>query len=154
MRHRTLRQDGAVTASDDRAEITELLARYAIACDRRQFEAVGECFTEDGQATFAGIRLAPGQAAIVEFLRPLVDVLVTQHIVGTPSITLDGDRATVVSYTTVNFVRAVDGGGHEVVHRGLSYDDDVVRTADGWRFRERFHRALWSTVEPTVWPVP
>jgi uncharacterized protein (TIGR02246 family) len=143
-----------VTATDDRAEITELLARYAIACDRREFEQVGACFTEDGQATFAGTRLGPGRDAIVTYLQPLVDVLMTQHVVGTASISVDGDRATATSYTTVTFVRPAANGGHEAVHRGLSYDDQLVRTADGWKFKERFHQALWSTSEPTVWPVP
>jgi uncharacterized protein (TIGR02246 family) len=151
---RKLGQSEDVTATDDRAEITELLARYAIACDRREFEQVGECFTEDGQATFAGTRLEPGRAAIVAHLAPLADVAMTQHVVGTTSITLDGDRATATSYTTVTFVRPAPDGGHEAVHRGLSYDDQLVRTADGWKFAERFHQALWSTSEPTVWPVP
>jgi hypothetical protein len=38
---------------------------------------------------------------------------------------------------TVTFVRPADDGGQEAVHRGLSYDDQLV-----------------STSEPTVWPVP
>ena len=41
----------AMTTADDRAAIEELLVRYVIATDRREFDAVGECFTEDGQAT-------------------------------------------------------------------------------------------------------
>jgi uncharacterized protein (TIGR02246 family) len=143
-----------VTATDDRAEITQLLARYAISCDRRDFDDVGRCFTEDGQATYSGKRLDPGRAAIVAHLQPLAGIPMTQHVVGTPSITVDGDTATAISYTTVTFVRPTDGGGHEAVHRGLSYDDKLVRTAEGWKFQERFHQALWSTTQPTVWPVP
>jgi uncharacterized protein (TIGR02246 family) len=143
-----------VTATDDRAEITELLARYAIALDRREFDAVGELFTDDAQATYSGTRLEPGRAAIVAYLQPLVEVPMTQHVIGLPSITLAGDTATATSYAVVTFVRATEGGDHEAVHRGLSYDDTLVRTTGGWRFEERFHQALWSTVEPTVWPVP
>ena len=144
-----------MTATDDRAEITEVLARYAIALDRRQFDVVGDLFTEDGQATYSGNRLDPGRAAIVAYLQPLAEVPMTQHMVGTPSITIDGDTATAVSYTIVTFVReAEDGEGHVAVHRGLSYDDQLVRTPDGWRFKERFHQPLWSTNGPTVWPVP
>jgi len=142
-----------MSAADDRAEITDLLARYAIACDRREFDAVGECFTEDGQATYSGKRLDPGRAAIVAHMQPLAQLPLTQHVVGSVSITLDGDRATATSYTTVNLVRPA-GDGHEVVHRGLSYDDRLVRTREGWRFQERFHQVLWSTTAPTVWPVP
>lgn len=139
--------------ANDRAEITELLARYAIACDRREFDAVGECFVEDGQATYSGKRLEPGRAAIVAHLQPLGSLPLTQHVVGTVSVIVDGDRATATSYTVVHLVRPA-GDGHEVVHRGLSYDDRLVRTIDGWRFAERFHQVLWSTTEPTEWPVP
>ncbi len=143
-----------MAAADDRADITELLARYAIALDRRELDAVGELFTEDGQATYSGNRLDPGRAAIVAYLQPLVEVPMTQHVIGTPSITVDGDTATATSYAIVTFVREAEDGGHTAVHRGLSYDDQLVRTADGWRFKERFHQALWSTDGPTVWPVP
>jgi uncharacterized protein (TIGR02246 family) len=154
MRPGTVGQHGDVTATDDRAEITELLARYAIALDRRELDAVGELFTEDGQATYSGNRLDPGRAAIVAYLQPLVDVPMTQHMIGLPSITVDGDTATATSYAIVTFVRDAEAGGHEAVHRGLSYDDRLVRTPEGWRFAERFHQPLWSTTGPTVWPVP
>jgi uncharacterized protein (TIGR02246 family) len=142
-----------MSAAEDRAEIAELLARYAIACDRKAFDAVGECFTEDGQATYSGVRLPQGRAAIVAHLQPLSDIPMTQHVVGSISIELDGDSATATSYTTVHVVRPT-ADGHEVVHRGLSYDDRLVRTSDGWRFEERFHQVLWSTSDPTTWPVP
>ena len=33
---------------DDRFEINDLLVRYAVLLDDRQFEAVGRLFTEDG----------------------------------------------------------------------------------------------------------
>ena len=143
-----------MTERDDHAEISDLLARYAHLCDLKDFDAVGRCFTEDGQATYSGTRLEPGRAAIVAHMTPLADILVTQHIVGTIWITLDGDTATARSYTTVHFVRPAAGGTHEVVHRGLSYDDRLVRTAEGWLFAERFHQVLWSTTDPTEWPVP
>ncbi|HMC68666.1 MAG TPA: nuclear transport factor 2 family protein, partial [Mycobacteriales bacterium] len=136
----------------DRDEIAELLARYAIATDRRDFDALRATFTPDGVATYGGVR-CEGADAIVEHCRPVADFPVTQHIVGSVSITVDGDTASATSYTTVHVVRPV-GTGHEVVHRGLSYDDRLVRTPSGWKFAERFHQVLWSTTEATVWPVP
>ena len=145
---------GGMTTADDRAAIEQLLAHYAIACDRRDFEAVADCFTPDGAATYAGERVGPGRQAFVDYLRPLLDIPMTQHLVGSVSVILDGDTATATSYAAVHVVRPAAAGGHEVVHRGLSYDDRLVRTADGWRFAERVHRVLWSTTEPTEWPVP
>ena len=148
-----------MTGRDDDAEINALLARYAHLCDLRDVEGVAACFTADGRASFAGERLAPGRAAIAAYLQPLTDrvsTLVTQHVVGSVWILLSGDggSATARSYTTVHVVRPAAGGTQEVVHRGLSYDDTIVRTAEGWLFAERVHQVLWSTTEPTQWPVP
>ena len=110
--------------------------------------------TPDAQATYSGVRLEPGIDNIVAHMQPMRNFPVTQHVVGSMVIAVDGDTATATSYTTVHVVRPIEGGGHDVVHRGLSYDDRLVRTADGWRFAERFHQVLWSTSEPTEWPVP
>lgn len=90
---------------------------------------------------------------IIAHMAPLAALPVTQHVVGSITTDLDGDEATTQSYTVVHFVRPVPGG-HEVVHRGLRYDDRLVRTPAGWRIRERMHQVLWSTTEPTEWPVP
>jgi uncharacterized protein (TIGR02246 family) len=136
----------------DRDEIADLLARYALACDERDFDVFRECFTEDAEASFAGERLPPGREHIVDHIRPLVNVPMTQHVVGILSITIHGDIATATSYTTVRAVRRDASGGHELLHRGLRYDDQLVRAPDGWRFRERVHQVLWHTSQPIDWP--
>ena len=99
------------------------------------------------------MRLEPGVERIIAHMAPLADLPVTQHVVGSIAIDLDGDAASAQSYTVVHFVRPAPGG-HEVVHRGLRYDDRLVRTPEGWRIHERIHQVLWSTTEPTEWPVP
>jgi 3-phenylpropionate/cinnamic acid dioxygenase small subunit len=139
--------------AEDRAEIADLINRYAHICDSRSFEALRDCFTPDARAEYSGVALEPGVEHIIAHMAPLADVIVTQHVVGSIAIELDGDGATAQSYTVVHFVRP-DAGGHEVVHRGLRYDDRLVRTAAGWRIYERMHRVLWSTIDPTEWPVP
>ena len=141
------------TLADDKAEIELLLTRYARACDDREFDKVGDCFIADAQAEYSGVRLPRGVEHIVAHMQPLASLPLTQHIVGSVSVTVDGDRAECESYTVAHIVRAVDDG-HEVVHRGLAYRDELVRTPEGWRIAERVHRVLWSTTEPTVWPVP
>lgn len=141
------------TIADDRAAIEELLVRYARGCDERDFAAAGRCFTDDAQAEYSGVRLPPGVAHIVAHLSGLAALPATQHVIGSISVEVTGDEARVASYAVAHLVRAVDGG-HEVVHRGLAYDDRLVRTPQGWRIAWRRHRVLWSTAEPTRWPVP
>ena len=138
---------------DDRTAVLALLHRYALACDERDVDALRACFTPDARAEYSGVRLAAGVDHIVEHLRGLTRVPLTQHVVGTAVVDVAGDRARATSYITAHLVRRA-GDGHEVVHRGLRYDDELVRTESGWRIRERVHRVLWSTAQPTVWPVP
>jgi 3-phenylpropionate/cinnamic acid dioxygenase small subunit len=141
------------TPGDDRAAISDLIGRYAQICDSGTYEALRDCFTEDARAEYSGVALEPGVENIVAHMAPLADLPVTQHVVGSIAIDLDGNRASAQSYTVVHIVRP-SSGGHEVVHRGLRYDDVLVRTPAGWRIQERLHRVLWSTTEPTEWPVP
>ena len=139
--------------AEDRAAIVELLNRYAQGCDRREFDAVGECFTEDAQAEYSGKRLPRGVAHIVAHMAPLAQLPASQHLVGSVTVEISGDTATASSYTTAHLVRAIDDG-HEVLHRGLHYADKLVRTPAGWRISERIHRVVWSTSQSSVWPVP
>jgi SnoaL-like protein len=138
---------------DDRVAVVALLHRYAVACDERDFDTLRGCFTPDARAEYSGVRLTAGVDHIIEHLRGLEGVPLTQHVVGTVTVEVTGDAARATSYATAHIVRPV-GGGHEVVHRGLRYDDELVRTGGGWRIRDRVHRALWSTAQPTAWPVP
>jgi hypothetical protein len=137
----------------DKAEILELLVRYAHCCDDRDFNGAGECFTSDAQAEYSGVLLPRGAAHVVAHLQPLAHLPMTQHLVGSVSVLVSVDSATARSYVVANLVRVVDGG-HELVQRGLRYDDRLVRTPDGWRIADRRHRVLWSITTPTVWPVP
>ena len=130
-----------------------MIGRYAQICDSRSYEGLRACFTPGARAAYSGEPLEPGVEHIIAHMAPLADLPVTQHVVGSIAVDLDGDRATAQSYTVVHFVRRAPGG-HEVVHRGLRYDDRFVRTPDGWRIDERVHQVLWSTTEPTEWPVP
>ncbi|WP_326553215.1 nuclear transport factor 2 family protein [Micromonospora sp. NBC_01813] len=139
--------------ADDRAAIVELMSRYAQCCDRREFDAVGDCFTDDAQAEYSGKRLPRGVRHIVAHMAPLARLAASQHVVGSVTVEVVGDHATASSYTVAHLVRPVDDG-HEVVHRGLHYADRLVRTGDGWRISERVHQVLWSTSTPTTWPVP
>lgn len=138
--------------AEDRAAIEELLARYVRGCDERDWPAVESCFTADARAEYSGVRLPPGVDHIVAHLAPLARLAASQHVIGSVSIRVAGDTATAGWYAVAHLVRAV-AGGHEVVHRGLSYRDCLKRTGDGWRIRDRVHAVVWSTRTPTTWPV-
>jgi hypothetical protein len=144
-----------MSVEEDRAEITNVLAKYAFTIDGRDWEGLRECFTDDAQASYNRVTLAPGADAIVNHVRGLENMPASQHVFGAPGITIDGDSAKARSYAVAYLVVPGAGGdGHVLVSRGLSYTDELVRGPNGWLISTRFHECYWSTDQPTVWPVP
>ena len=70
----------------------------------------------------------------------------SQHLVGTHQVALDGDRATARCYLHAQHVNQ-SGGQYIVAGR---YDDDVVRTPAGWRIQRRTLTVLWTAGDPAV----
>ena len=127
-----------------RDAIADVIARYGRALDDRDFDAAGACFTEDAQATFSGVVLAPGRAAIIAHVSGLAALHASTHLFGLPVIELDPDGRTAhVETTAVAFLVAADGGS--VRTRGLRYRDVFARFGDEWLIRERIHRVDWMS---------
>ena len=128
---------GAVLAPEDRGAIEQLLSSYGMHHDRREFEALGRCFTDD--ATYAMVipdAAQPieksGRAAIVDQIRFLKSDQTDQrrHVITNFVFSdVSADRVSVSSYLTVLSVRT---HSLEVLTAGV-YSDVVVRTKDGWR---------------------
>jgi ketosteroid isomerase-like protein len=145
---------------DDRAEITDVLARYARALDDRDFEAVGRCFTADAQATFSGVVLPPGRDAIVAHVRGLTNLAASTHLLGLPVIELTSGGLFATVETTAVAHLVVDAERGPVRTRGLRYRDIFVRVTDheratsvgSWQIRERVHRVDWMVEQPAVPP--
>jgi ketosteroid isomerase-like protein len=136
----------------DRDEILNLIMRYAVAVDTRDFDGVAGCFTEDATARYSGVELDPGVKPIIAHISGIAAFPASQHVFGSSVVDVNGDRAHSVSYATAYLVGAVDGG-HEVISRGLIYTDDLVKTAAGWRIKRRVHQPVWSTTGPCDYPV-
>lgn len=134
----------------DRSDIAQLLAAYAHAVDRRDFDGVARCFTDDATASYSGTALGPGVQHIIGHIRGVERFVSTQHLFGVPLIHIDGDRATATSHA-VSYLVAEADGERTVLGRGLVYDDELVRTPAGWRIARRVHRPLWSSVQPLDW---
>jgi hypothetical protein len=65
-------------SSDDVAAITAVIHRYAVACDERDLDTLRACFTPDARAEYSGVRLEPGVDHIVEHLRRLARLPLSQ----------------------------------------------------------------------------
>jgi hypothetical protein len=128
-----------VSDVEDKLAIQELIARYPLAVDGRDWDGLDELFTPDAHVDFTAFGGPAGDMASTKaFLRDaLGGFRRTQHMMGLPAITLDGDRAT--ARTSCNNPMVMDGADGEtsVWLIGLWYDDEFLRTPDGWRFTSR-----------------
>jgi uncharacterized protein (TIGR02246 family) len=119
--------------TDDRAQIRELLANYALALDAGDTDGCLELFADDAEFVVYG-RAFAGRAGIGKMFRDAPHGL---HMTGASRIDVDGDAAT--ARTQVLFVRA--GDQHL---RPALYDDQLVRRGGQWRFGRRRCRFVTS----------
>lgn len=137
---------GDATSDRDVAAIIDVTIAYCWAIDTRDWEALGRVFVPDATAVF-GSRLLDGLDAITQRLeRTLSRLDSSQHTVSTHQVRVDGDTATSRCYVHAQHVRAAvatDGDGPLYVVAGR-YDDQLVRTDDGWRIAHRTLVPMWS----------
>ena len=127
--------------ADDRLDIMELPARYAEALDTLQPDQLPEIFTDDAVWEIVDGRLRlVGLDDIMEFMgrpdvHPGAHLMTNIYIAGTRE---DAELGTIVHLSSrgVYPVGPSDRLNPTAVFYGR-YDDDVVRTDDGWRIRHR-----------------
>ena len=119
----------------DRAAIAEVLIRYATGIDRRDWEQFRSCFTADCHADYTGIGMWDGVDALTDFMiESHKSMGHTMHRISNVAINVAGDSAQARSYVD-GILMAADGTtGFNPI--GF-YDDDLVRTPDGWRIAKR-----------------
>jgi ketosteroid isomerase-like protein len=131
----------AYTAEEvaDRLAIQDLIGRYAVIVDSGDFEALDDLFTPDTVIDFSTFNgPVGGLAEIKTFLGASLPFFTrTQHMMGLPLIDIDGDTAHARTSCNNPMISTKPDGTVSVWLIGLWYDDDLVRTEDGWRFSAR-----------------
>jgi ketosteroid isomerase-like protein len=125
---------------EDVEAIRSLDARYCRLLDDGDWPGLVELFTPEG--VFDGLSRVEGRAALLAFFAGLADGGLTAfwHHVSNLEIEVGGDRASVTSLLWQPCV--VDGVPHVAAGR---YTDELVRTEDGWRYREKRVRfSYWA----------
>jgi ketosteroid isomerase-like protein len=134
-------------------EIRQLAARYAVAVDSRDLDALVALFVSDVRVG----RDRSGRAALRDdFDASLRTVGVTVLNVGTHAIDLvDADHATGRVYC-----KAEVQDGDRWVHQAVLYDDTYRREDGSWRFVRRHHQLFYGVevtpnpmdLSPANWP--
>jgi uncharacterized protein (TIGR02246 family) len=120
-------------STDDVVAIQQLVARYNFAVDGGDPDAFAGTFTPDGEFG-AGGQVMRGHDELRAFVVGRAGIAPRRHLVSSILVDGEGDRASLRAYLQV--VAMGDDGALQVAVQG-TYDDELVRTADGWRFSRR-----------------
>lgn len=132
----------------DRAAIVEVTNRYAWALDTRSWDDLDDVFLSDATA-FMTEDLVGREAIKARVRRALEPLDLSQHIIANHQIVIDGDRASCRCYLQAQHVREAAGRSPNFIVAGR-YEDQLVRTADGWRIAHRDLVIMWTDGNPAV----
>lgn len=119
----------------DRVEITDVLLRYATGIDRRDWTVFRSAFTPDCVLDYGEIGSFTGVDAVTEFMDQSHAMAGhTMHRLSNMVIAVAGDRASARTYVDGLILAADNVSGVNAV--GF-YDDELVRTSEGWRISRR-----------------
>lgn len=130
----------------DRLEIQQLLVDYSTAIDQRRFDDLDEVFTPDAYIDYRALGGIDGRYPEVK--KWLSEVLPTfpvyAHMLGNFSVRIDGDTASsrVICFNPM----VLPGDKDQVLFCGLWYDDEFVRTPQGWRMTRRIETKTFQKV--------
>jgi 3-phenylpropionate/cinnamic acid dioxygenase small subunit len=124
----------------DHVAIGQLLQSYADALDAKEFERLDRFFADDAEIDYAlGAHVTRGtwRENRDMFARFLDVFAYTSHLVSPASLALEGDSArSRTRLVAVHGFETLAGTKGTWVVFGF-YDDELVRTAAGWRVRKR-----------------
>jgi hypothetical protein len=136
----------------DRIEIDDLLTRYATGIDRKEWDLWETCFTGDAHIDYSAFGGTKGNVKEVRkwLEETMAGFPMTQHLVVNREILIDGDAATARS-AFYNPMGVPGGDGPDrLFFCGGYYHDKLVRTAEGWRIRERIEEFGYNTMTQRV----
>jgi hypothetical protein len=125
---------------DDRAALIELLSRYATIPDAKNWDGVFDVFADsvlfDFESLGGGPAAALNREEILEWIKPgFAGFVATHHSITNHRIAIDGDHASIRAHIRAEhwIDEALAGGGPTCWLVVGFYDDEAIRTPDGWR---------------------
>ena len=124
----------------DRMEIQQLLVDYATAIDQRRFDDLDRLFTPDAYIDYREMGGIDGRFPDIKawLEKVLPNFPAYYHLLGNFDIRVTGDTATGRTMCFNPMKLSAEGaGGGQVLLCALWYDDEFIRTPDGWRMSRR-----------------
>ncbi len=142
--------------TDAFSEITSQIGALAVLVDARNWAGLAELFDAqvrvDYTSLFGGEAQTMSGEDLVGSWRQLVPGFThTSHLIGTPSVKVDGDRAEASASVTAWHAitdQAVDGGGVWIVHG--CYEMALVKHGGVWRIAALILARAWVEGNPDL----
>ncbi len=134
----------------DRAAIEELLIRYAAAIDEEDWELLDRVFVPDAEIDYTSSGGTSGRYPEVRawLEKVLPHFQVKQHLLANTTLHLDGDTARSRTYFFNPMGAPGPDGDVQLFFVGGYYNDELVRTPEGWRIARRVEEQAWFQGEP------
>jgi len=128
-------------APTDEQEITAVLTRYATGIDRRDWTLFQTCFTDDARTDYGTFGRWESAAQITAFMQQAhAGMGHTLHRLS--NFVISAQEHSAIARTYVDALLMPGGAGGEA-HRGIGfYDDELVKTEQGWRIKFRRFTAV------------
>jgi hypothetical protein len=121
----------------DEAAIIKVLTRYATGIDFCDWPLFRSCWTDEVDLDYGDVGHFTDPDAFTQLFSALHDPMgQTYHRLSNFVVDVDGDTATARTYVRAVLMMTADPNAQWVEAVG-HYDDELVRTADGWRIRKR-----------------
>lgn len=132
----------------DRLEIQQLLVDYSTAIDARRFDDLDRVFTADAYIDYRAMGGVDGRYPEVKawLAQVLPNFPAYAHMLGNFDVKVDGDSATSRTLCFNPMVLPSSDTQAQVLFCGLWYDDEFVRTDDGWRMTRRVEEKCFDRV--------
>ena len=138
----------------DRNDIIQAINLYGLAMDSQRWDLFDRIFTPDCDADYGPTSRWTDRAQFkTDFGGFHAHFDATQHVMTNHLVTVDGDRATSLTYGMWRLIRHAAAGDHPSgpLWDGSGwYDDKWLRTAEGWRIAKRVCKVIWATGNPGV----
>lgn len=129
----------------DRAQIIDLLTRFAVSIDTRDWARFRSCFADevefDYPASIGNVTLSADSLLQIA-PRFFAHLDATQHLSANHQVEIEGDRAVCLSTLHAShYLDACPGGS---IQRQIGYYRTVLKRLDGWRIVQSEQRVSWN----------
>lgn len=132
-------RDLSLREISDRLAIDDLLTRYTVAIDTKDWKLLDTCFTPDAHVDYTQSGGTKGRYPEVRawLEMALSPFPMTQHFISNTTLELEADAATARTYVINPMGFANPDGSMHIFTVGAYYNDKLIYTEQGWRIAER-----------------